>query len=100
MNINEKIIEIMEMVITKEDGTVEFTEEAKKLIHETAKDCRSFLLYQQNKAKQVTYEEGLTAEEIYLDMCNKIINAPTHFHMAAVPIMLIPVIDDKLKPQE
>ena len=36
----EKIIKILELVQTKDDGTVEFSEESKKLIHEVAEKCR------------------------------------------------------------
>ena len=45
----EKIIKILELVQTKDDGTVEFSEESKKLIHEVAEKCRILPIYQQNK---------------------------------------------------
>lgn len=47
----EKIIKILELVQTKDDGTVEFSEESKKLIHEVAEKCRILPIYQQNKEK-------------------------------------------------
>lgn len=37
----EKIIKIMQLVQIKKDNTVEFPEEAKKLIHEAAEKCRN-----------------------------------------------------------
>lgn len=47
----EKIIKILELVQTKDDGTVEFSEESKKLIHEVAEKCRILPIYQQNNFK-------------------------------------------------
>lgn len=97
MSLNEKIIEVLKTCMVKAGEPVEFSNRAKEIIHETAKECRKTRLYQKNIDKRKTYEEGLTAAEVYLDMCNKIISAPTTLHMQAVPIMLIPVIDDKLQ---
>ena len=97
MTLNERIIKILEAGEVKKGEAVRFSDEARELIHETAKECRKTKIYQENIDKQKSYEEGLTAAEVYLDMCNKIINAPTILHMQLVPIMLIPVIDDKLQ---
>lgn len=41
----EKIIKIMQLVQIKKDNTVEFSEEAKKLIHEVAEKCRKLPVY-------------------------------------------------------
>ena len=87
----EKIIKILELVQMKEEGIVEFTA--------AAEECRKLPLYQDNKDKEETYKEGLTAGQVYADMCFKIINAPTPFHMMAVPKMMLPVIDDKLQEE-
>ena len=97
MNLNEKILEVLETCMVKTGESVEFSDKARELIHETAKECRKTRIYQKNIDKRKAYEEGLTAAEVYLDMCDKIINAPTTLHMQAVPIILIPVIDDKLQ---
>lgn len=67
----EKIIKILELVQTKDDGTVEFSEESKKLIHEVAEKCRILPIYQQNKEKVNTYKDGMTAKQVYIDMCFK-----------------------------
>lgn len=81
----EKIIKILELVQTKDDGTVEFSEESKKLIHEVAEKCRILPIYQQNKEKVNTYKDGMTAKQVYIDMCFKIVNAPTQIHMMMTP---------------
>lgn len=95
----EKIIKILELVQIQEDGTVEFPEESKKLIHEVAEECRKLPIYKDNKDKAVDYKDEMTAEKIYLDMCLKIVNAPTQIHMMAVPKMMLPVFDDKLQEE-
>ena len=77
MTLNEQIIKILEAGAVKKGEAVRFSDEARELIHETAKECRKTKIYQKNIDKQKSYEEGLTAAEVYLDMCNKIINAPT-----------------------
>ena len=66
----EKIIKILELVQMKDDGTVEFSEESKKLIHEIAEKCRILPIYQQNKEKVNTYKDGMTAKQVYIDMCS------------------------------
>ena len=78
---------------------MEFPEESKKLIHEVAEECRKLPIYKDNKDKAVDYKDEMTAEKIYLDMCLKIVNAPTQIHMMAVPKMMLPVIDDKLQEE-
>lgn len=95
----EKIIKIMQLVQIKKDNTVEFSEEAKKLIHEVAEKCRKLPVYKDNIDKTDIYKADITAGEIYLDMCLKIVNAPTQIHMMAVPKMMLPVIDDKLQEE-
>lgn len=95
----EKIIKILELVQIKKDNTVEFSEEAKKLIHEVAEKCRKLPVYKDNIDKADIYKADITAGEIYLDMCLKIVNAPTQIHMMAVPKMMLPVIDDKLQEE-
>ena len=69
----EKIIKIMQLVQIKKDNTVEFSEEAKKLIHEVAEKCRKLPVYKDNIDKADIYKADITAGEIYLDMCLKIV---------------------------
>jgi len=96
---DEKIIKILELVQIKEDGTVNFPEESKKLIHEVAEDCRKLPIYKDNKDKAVDYKNEMTAEKIYLDMCSKISCAPTWLHAIMAPKLLLPVIDDLLQEE-
>lgn len=95
----EKIIKIMQLVQIKKDNTVEFPEEAKKLIHEAAEKCRKLPVYKDNIDKEDAYKDGITAGEIYLDMCWKSVNAPTQVHRMLTPMMMLPLIDDKLQEE-
>ena len=95
----EKIIKIMQLVQIKKDNTVEFPEEAKKLIHEAAEKCRKLPIYKDNIDKVDTYKADITAGEIYLDMCLKISCAPTWLHAIMAPKLLLPVIDDLLQEE-
>lgn len=52
---------------------------------------------QDTKEQAEKYAEGVTAEQVYVDMLHKIVEAPTRLHMRAAVRMLIPVIDRKLK---
>lgn len=94
---NQKIMKILETVIINDDGTVDFPEEAKALIHEIAGSCRNSKIYQKNLERIKEYAKDLTAAQVYMDMCIKIGDAPSAFFMLATPRMLIPVIDDKLQ---
>lgn len=49
-------------------GVVNFSEEAKKLIHEVAEKCRKLPVYKDNIDKADIYKADITAGEIYLDM--------------------------------
>ena len=95
----EKIIKILELVQTKDDGTVEFSEESKKLIHEVAEKCHTLPTYLHHKDPVNPYTAGMTAKQVYIDMCFKIVNAPTQIHMMMAPKLILPVIDDLLQAE-
>lgn len=46
-----------------------------------------------------TYKDGMTAKQVYIDMCFKIVNAPTQIHMMMAPKLILPVIDDLLQAE-
>lgn len=93
---DELIEELLDMDLTKDDEVI-FTEEAKELIHIIAVQCRNTEIYKQTETQGKTYGKDLSAEEIYLDLLVKIVNAPTKLHMIASTRLLIPLIDDKLQ---
>lgn len=64
----EKIIKIMQLVQIKKDNTVEFSEEAKKLIHEVAEKCRKLPVYKDNIDKADIYKADIQQER-YIWIC-------------------------------
>lgn len=52
---------------------------------------------QKTKEQAEDYAKELSAEQVYLDMLVKIVDAPTEIHMKMSAKMLIPIISRKLK---
>lgn len=96
MDIDKMIEQLLDIDIVQEDNTVVFSDEAKQLIHEIAEKCNSIPIVDKTKEQAMQYGEGYTAEQIYIDMLYKIVNAPTQVHMRMVARMLIPIIYQKL----
>ena len=97
MDIDEMIEQLLGMDIVGDNDTVIFSNEAKQLIHEIAKRCNTIPIVNETKEQAEQYGEGFTAEQIYVDMLYKIVDAPTRIHMRMSARMLIPVIDKKLR---
>lgn len=105
---NNKLCELMEEVENcnppefSMDGMI-FSDKAKDYIHELAEYSRCLKLYGRTMEGKLAiarkeYEEvGASASRMYIDMLHKIVNAPTVIHMELVPVMLIPLIDERLR---
>lgn len=83
--------------MTQEDNGIEFTSRSVELIHEIAEMCNEIPIVQKTKEQVEDYAEGLSAEQVYMDMLVKIVEAPTAIHMKMSAKMLIPIISRKLK---
>lgn len=99
MNIDEMIKRLLEMDIVGDSNTVTFSDEAKQLIHEIAEKCNTIPIVNETQEQAEQYAEGLTAEQVYVDMLYKIVEAPTRIHMRMSARMLLPVIDKKLRKE-
>lgn len=97
MDIDEMIEKLLDMDIVGDNNTIIFSDEAKQLIHEVAEKCNTIPIVNETKEQAEQYGEELTAEQVYVDMLHKIIEAPTGIHMRMSARMLIPVIDKKLR---
>lgn len=95
-NIDDKIADLLDLPLPEQNGAIQFTDAHKKLIHEIGELCNDIPLVQDTKEQAEKYAEGITAEQVYVDMLHKIVEAPTRLHMVAAARMLIPVIDRKL----
>lgn len=100
MEIDKMIEDLLEMDIVKPDNTVTFSDEAKQIIHEIARKCRSIPIVDETREQAEKYARGLSAEQVYTDMLYKIVEAPTRIHMRVSARMLIPIIDQKLRSTE
>lgn len=102
---NDKVVELLEEIENcnpngiSQENTV-FSDKAKKYIHKLAEyarnlelDCTSETF---RKYKKEYEELGASASRIYIDMLYKICNAPTLIHMEFVPLLLLPLIDERL----
>lgn len=104
---NDKVCKLLEEVENCNpefsiDGMI-FSDKAKDYIHELADYARGLKWYRRTREAEAgivrkEYEDaGLSASRIYIDMLHKIVNAPTVIHMELVPVMLIPLIDERLR---
>lgn len=100
MKIDDMICDLLGEPSVQEDDSVVFTDKALGLIHEIAEECRDIPIVKETQQQAKDYAEGLSAEEVYVDMLIKIMAAPTSVHMITTARILIPVISDKLKDQE
>ncbi len=98
-DIDEMVERLLDMDIIGENNSITFTDEAKQLIHEISERCMDATLIVENKDRIDQYGKGLTAEEVYVDMLHKIVDAPTSLHMRMSARLLIPVIDQKLQEE-
>lgn len=94
--IDEMVIELLGIEIPR-DAKFVLSDEMIILIHKIAKECKNNLFTQKSLKSAEEYAAGLTAEDIYIDMLHKIVDAPTSLHMRMVPRVLIPLISEKLK---
>ena len=96
----DKMIErLLDMELVGTNNEVTFTDEAKQLIHEISEECMKATIILDNKDRMENYGRELSAEDVYVDMLHKIVEAPTGIHMRMVARMLICVIDQKLRKE-
>ena len=111
---NAMVIELFEDVVntnSDEDYTnksISFSDRAKELIHTMAEYARTLDFYNDlmdnnvcrtEKDEYAELAKTKSASLIWLDMCYKITNAPTRLHMQCVSVLLIPILDDKLRSE-
>ncbi len=98
-NIDDMICELLDQDVT--DGEkIKFTSTAVEMIHNIAEKCNQMQIVKQTQEAAEVYAKDLSPEQVYLDMCQKIVDAPTRIHMIMSARMLIPIIDRKLREEE
>lgn len=91
---------VLESVLEGSDqntGELHFSDEARSLISDFAEKCRATDLFKESELTGRNFTNGMTATEIWDHMNEKIIDAPTQFHMLCAGVLLIPFADDALK---
>ncbi len=99
-DIDGMIERLLDMDIVGENNSITFMDKTKQLIHEISEECMKATLIVKNKDRMDEYGKELSAEEVYVDMLRKIVDAPTSLHMVMTARMLIPIIDQKLREEE
>ena len=97
MDINEMIAQLLDMELVGEDDKITFSKEAKWLIRRIAEKCSTIPIVKETQEQAEAYAQGLSAEQIYIDMLEKIVQAPARIHMRVAARMLIPIIDRKIR---
>ena len=97
MEIDEMISRLLDMELVDRAGKVVFTKEAEMLIHQIAEKCSVVPIVQETQDQAEKYAQGLSAEQIYIDMLEKIVQAPARIHMRVAARMLIPIINRKIR---
>lgn len=97
---DDLICELLEEPNVREDNTVVFTDKALSLIREISEQCKDIPIVQETQDRAEEYARGLSAEQVYVDMLRKIVEAPAKMYMLATTRMLIPIIDMKLKERK
>lgn len=92
MDIDDMIAQLLDMELAGEDDKITFSKESEGLIHRIAEKCSTIPIVKETQEQAEAYAQGLSPEQIYIDMPEKIVQAPTRIHMRVTARMLIPII--------
>lgn len=99
MSEKELVEELLTITEATEDGKVTFTDRSREILAELTGMYKKTPVYAKTKAQTPDWVEEATAADIYLQMCDRIINAPTTMHLICTPKILVPIIWDKLQAE-
>ena len=100
MSDKDLIIELLGIAEVAEDGTVDFADPAKEIIMELAEKYRETPIYKRAKKETPEWVDNATAAEIYIQMCDRIVEAPTVTHMIFSTKILIPLLWKIIQEEE
>lgn len=92
---NGLMVEFIDNAVLDKDGNLTgFTDRGKAIIREIADYARSNPLYEKTKEEREQYcSHGPTADNVYVDMLLKVLNAPFTIYRDMTVLMLMPVLD-------
>lgn len=100
MSEKELIIELLGIAEIAGDGTVDFTGRAKEIIMDLSEKYRETQIYKRAVEEMPEWAGTATAAEIYIQMCERIAEAPTIMHIISAAKILIPIIWKKIQEEE
>lgn len=100
MSEKDLVIELLEIAEVKESGKVDFSDRAKEIIKELEAGYRESRIYKKSTTKTPDWIKTATAAEVYIQMCDRITEAPTIMHMMSAPKILLPILWEKLQAED
>lgn len=100
MSDKDLIIELLGIAEVTEGNKVQFIDRAKEIIKELAEKYRGTPVYKQSQKEKPEWVDTATAEEIYIQLCDRIVKAPTTLHMMIAPKILLPILWDKIQAEQ
>ena len=100
MSDRDLIVELLGIAEVTSGNKVEFTDRAKEIIEELAEKYKETPIYKQAKREEPEWVKTATTEEIYIQLCDRIVEAPTTLHMLFAPKILLPILHEKIQEEE
>ena len=100
MSEKDLVIELLEIAEVEEGGKVDFTDRAKEIVAELAAEYKESEIYKSNVEKIPEWIKTATAAEVYIQMCDRITQAPTIIHMMSAIKILMPILGEKLQAED
>lgn len=97
--INEKMVVCIEHTIEEKNGQVTFDNVAKNVIKEISEYAKTTSVFKSNVKRGEFFKE-YTSSQIWLYLLDRVVNAPTSFHLICSVIMIIPFLEEKLAGKE
>lgn len=100
MSDRDLMIELLGIAEVTQGNKVQFTDRAKEIIEELAEKYRETPVYKQSQKETPEWVNTATAAEIYIQLCDRIVNAPTIAHMLIAPKILLPILWEKIQDEQ
>lgn len=100
MSEKDLAIELLEITEVEEGGKVDFSDRAREIVKELAVKYKESEIYKKSVVKTPDWIKTATAAEVYIQMCDRIAQAPTVMHMMSAPKILLPILWEKLQAEE
>lgn len=91
--INDLLIELIE---TFKPGQKKFSKRAREIVKEISDYAVKTKFFRENQGR-CDLLNGMTAYQMYVYMLNRVVNAPSWFHINRSVILIMPFMREKLK---